>query len=254
MPAKEQRVAAVARKPGTLRAHEKYQRLADDCKTLPQTPPAVVHPCDQSSLQGAVDAARMGLIAPILVSSRTTGNPKLPSTVEAGALCKLADRGRITGAILDGPLALDNAISLKSVKIRQIESPVAARANVSVVPDLEAGNMLTKSLWFLAGADAAGMVLGARVPIVAHEPGRLAADASRVRCGGRADGEGSPRSVHESGGSSPSSSPPESARTARPGASGCAAMLAGQGSSSTRHPTQPAVCASAPGQAASRSG
>ena len=299
MPAKKQRatagVAAGAREAGKARAHEKYQRLVDECKTLPPTPTAVVHPCDQSSLQGAVDAARMGLIAPILVgplarieevarqnkidisglpivdapfshasaekavdlvregkaealmkgslhtdelmgavvrrdsglrtarrvshcfvmdvptypepliitdaavniaptleekvdivqnaidlahalqfpevrvailSAMETVNPKVPSTVEAGALCKMADRGQITGAIIDGPLALDNAISLESVKIKKIESPVAGRANVLVVPDLEAGNMLAKSLSFLAGADAAGIVLGARVPII----------------------------------------------------------------------------------------
>ena len=288
-------LAAVARGPGKAPAHEKYQRLVDDCKTLPPTPTAVVHPCDQSSLQGAVDAARMGLIAPILVGPRTrieelarqnkidisglpivdapfshasaekavdlvregkaealmkgslhtdelmgavvrrdsglrtarrvshcfvmdvpthpepliitdaavniaptleekvdivqnaielahalgapdvrvailsameTVNPKVPSTIEAAALCKMADRGQITGAILDGPLALDNAISMESVKIKKIKSPVAGRANVLVVPDLEAGNMLAKSLSFLAGADAAGIVLGARVPII----------------------------------------------------------------------------------------
>jgi phosphate acetyltransferase len=277
------------------RAHKKYQRLIDFCKTLPPTPTAVAHPCDQSSLQAAVDAARLGLIAPILVGPRSrieavatqhdidispypivdapysqasaakavelvregkaealmkgslhtdelmgavvkgdtglrtarrvshcfvmdvpsheetlivtdaavniaptledkvdiiqnaielghalrfeevrvailsameTVNPKVPSTVEAAALCKMADRGQITGAILDGPLALDNAISLESVKIKEIDSPVAGRANVLVVPDLEAGNMLAKSLSFLAGADAAGIVLGARVPII----------------------------------------------------------------------------------------
>jgi len=90
----------------------------------------------------------------------------VPSTIEAGALCKMADRGQITGGILDGPLALDNAISLESVRIKKIDSPVAGRANVLVVPDLEAGNMLAKSLSFLAGADAAGIVLGARVPII----------------------------------------------------------------------------------------
>ena len=78
----------------------------------------------------------------------------------------MADRGQITGAILDGPLALVNAISLEAVKIKKIDSPVAGRANVLVVPDLEAGNMLAKSLSFLAGADAAGIVLGARVPII----------------------------------------------------------------------------------------
>ena len=95
-----------------------------------------------------------------------TVNPKVPSTVEAAALCKMADRGQITGALLDGPLALDNAISLEAAKIKKIDSPVAGRANVLVVPDLEAGNMLAKSLSFLAGADAAGIVLGARVPII----------------------------------------------------------------------------------------
>jgi phosphate acetyltransferase len=277
------------------RKHEKYQRLVEFCKKLPPTPTAVAHPCDESSLRGAVDAARLGLIAPILVGPRArieaiakeygidiaglpivdaphsqasadkavelvregkaealmkgslhtdelmgavvrrdtglrtarrvshcfvmdvpsyaetlivtdaavniaptmedkvhiiqnaidlahalrfpevrvailsameTVNPKVPSTVEAGALCKMADRGQITGAILDGPLALDNAISLESVAIKKIDSPVAGRANVLVVPDLEAGNMLAKSLSFLAGADAAGIVLGAKVPII----------------------------------------------------------------------------------------
>ena len=277
------------------RKHEKYQRLLDFCKTLPPTTTAVAHPCDESSLRGAVDAAKLDLIAPILVGPRArieavakqcgidldrlpivdaahseasaeravalvregkaealmkgslhtdelmgavvkrdtglrtarrlshcfvldvpsyaetliltdaavniaptmeekvdiiqnaidlahalrfpevrvailsameTVNPKVPSTVEAAALCKMADRGQITGAILDGPLALDNAISLESVKIKKIDSPVAGRANVLVVPDLEAGNMLAKSLSFLAGADAAGIVLGARVPII----------------------------------------------------------------------------------------
>ena len=78
----------------------------------------------------------------------------------------MAERGQITGAILDGPLALDNAISPEAAAIKQIKSPVAGRANVLVVPDLEAGNMLAKSLSFLAGADAAGIVLGARVPII----------------------------------------------------------------------------------------
>ena len=275
--------------------HAKYQRLIDFCKTLPPTPTAVAHPCDQTSLQGAVDAARMNLIEPILVGPRAridevarqnsidvsglqivdapfshasadkavelvreghaealmkgslhtdelmgavvkrdtglrtarrishcfvmdvpsyaetliltdaavniaptlqdkvdivqnaidlahalrfsevrvailsameTVNPQVPSTIEAAALCKMADRGQITGAILDGPLALDNAISLEAVKIKKIDSPVAGRANVLVVPDLEAGNMLAKSLSFLAGADAAGIVLGARVPVI----------------------------------------------------------------------------------------
>jgi phosphate acetyltransferase len=275
--------------------HAKYQRLIDRCKKLPPTPTAVAHPCDQSSLEGAADAAKLGLIAPILVGPRArieavaaqfriniakltivdaehsqasaekavqlvregkaealmkgslhtdelmaavvkrdtglrtarrishcfvldvpghaealiitdaavniaptlrdkiditqnaidlahalgsndvrvailsameTVNPDVPSTIEAAALCKMADRGQITGAVLDGPLALDNAINLQAAKIKKIDSPVAGRANVLVVPDLEAGNMLAKSLTFLAGADAAGIVLGARVPII----------------------------------------------------------------------------------------
>jgi phosphate acetyltransferase len=95
-----------------------------------------------------------------------TVNPDVPSTLEAAALCKMADRGQIVGALLDGPLALDNAIDLHAAAIKKISSPVAGRANVLIVPDLESGNMLAKSLSFLAGADAAGIVMGARVPII----------------------------------------------------------------------------------------
>ncbi|SDD94076.1 phosphate acetyltransferase [Cupriavidus sp. YR651] len=275
--------------------HEKYQRLIDFCKSIPPTPTAVAHPCDQSSLEGAVQAAQIGLIAPILVGLRSrieetarasgvdvspypivdaphshaaaeaavqlvregkaealmkgslhtdelmaavvrrdgglrterrvshcfvmdvpghedaliitdaavniaptldekadilqnaidlahalhakevrvailsameTVNPKVPSTVEAAALCKMVDRHQITGALVDGPLALDNAIDPEAARIKKIDSPVAGHANVLLVPDLEAGNMLAKSLSFLAGADAAGIVLGARVPII----------------------------------------------------------------------------------------
>ena len=120
-------------------------------------------------LQNAIDLAR-ALGAPevrvAILSAMETVNPKVPSTVEAAALCKMADRGQITGALIDGPLALDNAISPDAAAIKHIVSPVAGRANVLLVPDLEAGNMLAKSLSFLAGADAAGIVLGARVPIV----------------------------------------------------------------------------------------
>jgi len=101
-----------------------------------------------------------------ILSAMETINPKVQSTLEAAALCKMADRGQITGGILDGPLALDNAIDPQAAEIKNIKSPVAGRANVLVVPDLEAGNMLAKSLSFLAGADAAGIVLGARVPII----------------------------------------------------------------------------------------
>ena len=277
------------------RKHERYENLLKRCRALPPTPTAVAHPCDESSLRGAVDAAKAGLIAPILVgpaarikevaakarldisaypivdaafsedsaakavaevragraealmkgslhtdelmgavvrretglrtarrvshcfvldvpghsepliitdaavniaptlkekvdilqnaidmardlglaqvrvailSAMETVNPDVPSTLEAAALCKMADRKQITGALVDGPFALDNAISPEAAKIKKLDSKVAGRANVLLVPDLEAGNMLAKSLTFLAGADAAGIVLGARVPII----------------------------------------------------------------------------------------
>ncbi|MDM0110687.1 phosphate acetyltransferase [Variovorax sp. J22R133] len=275
--------------------HAKYDRLIAMCQTFAPTPTAVAHPCDASSLQGAIEAKQLGLIAPILVgpteriravaasagldltglqivdapfsvasaacavqlvregkaealmkgslhtdelmgavvksdtglrtarrvshcfvmdvpghadaliitdaavniaptlevkadivqnaidlahalhldevrvailSAMETINPKVPSTVEAAALCKMVDRRQITGALVDGPLALDNAINMEAARVKGIDSPVAGRANVLVVPDLEAGNMLAKSLSFLAGADSAGIVLGARVPII----------------------------------------------------------------------------------------
>jgi phosphate acetyltransferase len=120
-------------------------------------------------VQNAIDLGRALQFREVrvaILSAMETVNPKVPSTIEAAALCKMADRGQITGGILDGPLALDNAISAEAAAIKQIVSPVAGRANVLVVPDLEAGNMLAKSLSFLAGADAAGIVLGARVPII----------------------------------------------------------------------------------------
>jgi phosphate acetyltransferase len=280
---------------GPSRSHEKYERLVSVAKSLPSVATAVVHPCDEASMAAALEAAKLGLISPILVgpqarvreaaraagldisglelvdsahshdsaaqavdlvrqgkaealmkgslhtdelmgavvardagirtarrishcfvmdvpghkdpliitdaavnvspsladkvdivqnaidlahamrfqevrvailSAMETVNPKVLSTIEAAALCKMADRGQITGGILDGPLALDNAISEEAAVIKHIVSPVAGKANVLVVPDLEAGNMLAKSLSFLAGADAAGIVLGARVPII----------------------------------------------------------------------------------------
>jgi phosphate acetyltransferase len=120
-------------------------------------------------VQNAIDlahAAGFPEVRVAILSAMETVNPKVPSTVEAAALCKMADRGQITGALLDGPLALDNAISPEAAAIKHIVSPVAGRANLLVVPDLEAGNMLAKSLSFLAGADSAGIVLGARVPII----------------------------------------------------------------------------------------
>jgi len=120
-------------------------------------------------VQNAIDLAHaMGNadVRVAILSAMETVNPNVLSTVEAAALCKMADRGQITGATLDGPLALDNAISLSAAQIKKIDSPVAGRANVLIVPDLEAGNMLAKSLSFLAGADVAGIVLGAKVPII----------------------------------------------------------------------------------------
>jgi len=119
--------------------------------------------------QNAIDLAKaLGVeeVRVAILSAMETVNPKILSTLEAAALCKMADRGQIVGATLDGPLALDNAISPEAAAIKKIDSPVAGRANVLLVPDLEAGNMLAKSLSFLAGADAAGIVLGARVPII----------------------------------------------------------------------------------------
>ena len=275
--------------------HEKYEHLLELCKLLPPTPTAVAHPCDKTSIEGALEAAELGLLTPILVGprekinaaakesgkeilrydvvdaphsqasaqvavrlvregkaemlmkgslhtdellsaviARDTGlrtgrrishcfimdvpaidrvlvitdaavnvfptledkihiiqnaidlahalgqpqpkvailsametvNPKVQSTIEAAALCKMADRGQITGGLLDGPLALDNAINITAANIKKIKSPVAGLADILVAPDLEAGNMLAKSLSFLANADAAGIVLGARVPII----------------------------------------------------------------------------------------
>jgi phosphate acetyltransferase len=101
-----------------------------------------------------------------ILSAVETVTSKIPSTIEAAALCKMADRGQITGGILDGPLAFDNAIDPEAARIKRINSEVAGRAQILVVPDLEAGNMLAKNLSFLAQADAAGIVLGARVPVV----------------------------------------------------------------------------------------
>jgi phosphate acetyltransferase len=277
------------------RKHEKYEALIAHCNALPAVATAVVYPCDEVSLRAAVDAARAGLIAPVLVgpveqinalaaslqinlssyrrvdtphsraaaaravelvrageahalmkgslhtdgllaeivrpdtgirterrlshvfimdvptypktlfitdavvnirptleqkaeilqnaielahalarpmpkvailSAVETINSKLPATIDAAALCKMAERGQITGAILDGPLAFDNAIDAEAARIKGIKSPVAGDADILLTPDLEAGNMLAKELSFLANADAAGVVLGARVPVI----------------------------------------------------------------------------------------
>ncbi len=120
-------------------------------------------------VQNAIDLfTQTGLGTPrvAILSAVETVTSKIPSTIEAAALCKMADRGQITGGLLDGPLAFDNAIDPEAARIKGIKSAVAGRAQILVVPDLEAGNMLAKNLSFMARADSAGIVLGARVPIV----------------------------------------------------------------------------------------
>jgi phosphate acetyltransferase len=112
-----------------------------------------------------------------ILSAVETVTSKIPSTIEAAALCKMADRKQITGALLDGPLAFDNAIDLEAARIKGITSPVAGRAQILVVPDLESGNMLAKNLAYFAKADGAGIVLGARVPVVLTSR----ADTARAR-------------------------------------------------------------------------
>jgi phosphate acetyltransferase len=120
-------------------------------------------------VQNAIDLAHaLGIPEPkvALLSAIETVNPKIKSTLDAAALCKMADRGQITGGILDGPLAFDTAVSAKAAKIKKLVSPVTGQADILVVPDLESGNMLAKQLEYLGGAQLAGIVLGARVPII----------------------------------------------------------------------------------------
>jgi phosphate acetyltransferase len=120
-------------------------------------------------VQNAIDlwtGIGMGTPKVAILSAVETVTTKIPSTIEAAALCKMADRGQITDGLLDGPLAFDNAIDPEAARIKGIDGPVAGHAQILVVPDLEAGNMLAKNLTFLAHADAAGIVLGARVPII----------------------------------------------------------------------------------------
>jgi phosphotransacetylase len=119
--------------------------------------------------QNAIDLAiSLGLARPkvAILAAVETVTSKMPATLDAAALCKMADRGQITGGVLDGPLAFDNAIDPEAARIKGIHSPVAGHAQILVVPNLEAGNMLAKNLIFLSKADAAGLVLGARVPII----------------------------------------------------------------------------------------
>jgi len=120
-------------------------------------------------VRNAIDLAHViGIPNPrvAILAAIETVNPVMQSTLDAAALCKMAERGQITGGILDGPLAFDNAVSAAAARDKGIVSPVAGAAQILIVPDLEAGNMLAKQLTFLGGADSAGIVLGARVPIV----------------------------------------------------------------------------------------
>jgi phosphate acetyltransferase len=120
-------------------------------------------------VQNAIELAQaLGIKQPkvAILSAVETVTPNIKATLDAAALCKMADRGQITGDILDGPLAFDNAVSIVAAKTKHIVSPVAGQADIMIVPDLEAGNMLAKQLEYLADATGAGIVLGARVPIV----------------------------------------------------------------------------------------
>lgn len=126
--------------------------------------------CKRDIIQNAVDLyneAGFGTTPRVaILSAVETVTSKIPSTIEAAALCKMADRKQITGAVLDGPLAFDNAIDVEAARIKGIKSEVAGRAQILVVPDLESGNMLAKNLAYFAKADGAGIVLGARVPVI----------------------------------------------------------------------------------------
>ena len=133
-------------------------------------------------VQNAIDLARaLGIVSPrvAILSAVETVSPDIRSTIDAAALCKMADRGQITGARLDGPLAFDNAVSPEAARAKGIVSEVAGRADILVAPDLEAGNMMAKQLQYLADAELAGIVLGARVPIMLTSR----ADGVRARLG-----------------------------------------------------------------------
>ena len=136
-------------------------------------------------VQNAIDLAiALGLAQPkvAILSAVETVTTKIPSTLDAAALCKMADRGQIRGGLLDGPLAFDNAISEHAARTKSIRSPVAGRADILMVPNIESGNMLAKQLQYFGGADSAGVVLGARVPVVLTSR----ADSVRMRIGSAA--------------------------------------------------------------------
>jgi len=133
----------------------------EDKRDIVQNAVDLVHALRQMLNRDTLELPRVAILSAV-----ETVTEKIKSTLDAAALCKMADRGQITGAILDGPLAFDNAVSEEAAKTKGIVSPVAGKADIFVVPDLEAGNMLAKQLEYLGEADAAGIVLGARVPII----------------------------------------------------------------------------------------
>ena len=138
-------------------------------------------------VQNAIDldlGLGLGELRVSILSAVEVINSKIPGTTDAAILCRVSDRGQITGGILDGPLAMDNAISPQAATVKGIVSPGAGRAQILIAPDLETGNVLAKDLIFLAGADAAGIMLGARVPIIVTSR----ADGVRVRVASAAVG------------------------------------------------------------------
>ncbi len=147
-----------------------------------------IYPCLDDKcdiIQNAIDLAHiLGIVIPkvAILSAIETVTPKLRSTLEAAALCKMADRGQITGGLVDGPLAFDNAVSEEAAKVKGIVSPVAGHADILVVPDLESGNMLAKQLEYLANAQTAGIVLGAARTHCTEQPGRQSPNANGVLC------------------------------------------------------------------------
>ena len=144
-----------------------YQRLLIITDAAINIAPDLTEKAD--IVRNAIDLARnLGISRPrvAILAAVETVNPQMRSTIDAAALCKMADRGQIVGADLDGPLAFDNAISCDAARIKGIMSPVAGHADILIVPDLESGNMLAKQLEYLGGASAAGIGLGARVPLV----------------------------------------------------------------------------------------
>jgi phosphotransacetylase/acyl dehydratase len=171
-------MAAVVSKTGGLRTERRMSHVyVMDVQTYPKpliiTDAAINIAPDLETkadiIQNAIDLARaIGIDVPkvAILSAVETVNARMQSTVDAAALCKMADRGQITDGLLDGPLAFDNAISMRAVATKSIVSSVAGQADILVAPDLEAGNMIAKQLMYLAGAEAAGVVLGARVPII----------------------------------------------------------------------------------------